>query len=98
MYDREEGVVKERPNFGDKQVRTISEIEWGKRYRKHYGDGSSEIVIPIREKDVHGMISVRKVSDGVPFTTDMSLMDSGVIPYENGMCNRTNWLEKIEEE
>ena len=93
--EKEKGVVKERPNFGDKQVREQSEIEWGQEYRKHYGDGSSEIVIPVRRKDTCGMIKIRKIYDSVPFITDMSLMDSGVIPYENGMWNRTNWLEKI---
>ena len=26
---------------------------------------------------------------------DHSLMDLGVIPYENGLWNKTNWLEKL---
>ena len=96
MKNRKEGVVKKRPNFGNKQVRTPSEIKWGREYRKHYGDGSSEIVTPVRRKDTYGMIKIRKICDSVPFITDMSLTDSGVIPYENGMWNKTNWLEKIE--
>jgi len=94
--EKEEGVVKERPNFGDKQVRKLSEIEWGQEYKKHYGDGSSEIVIPVRRKDAYGMIKIRKIYDSVPFITDMSLADCGVIPYkETGLWNKTNWLEKI---
>lgn len=103
MIDEELEVVKERPNFGSKQVKKASEIEPGKRYRRHHAMGTS-IVFPIRL----GVGWIKAKTMGQEFVTakdieiadinDGSLADWGVIPYENGMWNRTNWLEKIEEE
>lgn len=102
------GVVKERPNFGNQQVKKVSEIEMGKRYIEHYWDGSG-IIIPIRvmnldndwifEDDVLAKgkyIKIKKKGhDDIEFETDYALSDLGVIPYENGMWNATNWLEKL---
>ena len=97
MENTKEGVVKERPNFGNRQVRSAPEIEWGKKYREHYSNGS-RIITLIRRKDDSQWIKIGVICDDVPFVTDASLADCGVIPYKNGMWNKTNWLEKIEEE
>lgn len=96
MKNTKEGVVKERPNFGNRQVRNVSEIEWGKKYREHYSRGS-RIIILIQRKDNSKWIKIGVIYDDVPVVTDASLADCGVIPYEHDMWNKTNWLEKIKE-
>ena len=97
MVNKESGVVKERPNFGSRQVRNVSEIEWGKKYRKHH-DGGSRIITLIQRDGESQWIKIRNISDSIMQTiTDMSLADCGVIPYEDtGMWNKTNWLEMID--
>ena len=96
MVEEKKGVVEERPNFGNRQVRKVSEIEWGKKYRKHWGNGS-KIITLIQRDGKSQWIKIRKKSDyGMQIITDMSLADLGVIPYENGMWNVTNWVEKLE--
>lgn len=95
MEDMRTGVVEERPNFGDMQVRKVSEIEWGKEYREHYS-GAIRIITLVRRKDDSKWIKIRVIYDDIPFVTDASLADCGVIPYENNMWNRTNWLERID--
>ena len=100
-------VTKERPNFGDNQVKRVSEIEMGKRYRKHHYSGTGEILIPIRKSYRTGWIKAKLIFDQEPITDkdieiasirDIPLADCGVIPYEKtGMWNKTNWLEKPKE-
>lgn len=97
------GIVKERPNFGDKQVKKASEIEIGKKYRRHHAIGT-DIVFPIQlgvgrvgAKTIN-QESVTAKDIEIADIKDESLMDWGVIPYKNGMWNATNWLEKLEEE
>lgn len=105
MNKTEVGVVKERPDFGDKQVKQVSELEMGKIYRKYNADSATEFLIPIRKSYKDGWIKAKRISEHGPVTDkdieiasvgDMSLSDCGVIPYENGMWNRTNWLKKLE--
>ena len=91
MYKTEKKVATERPVFGDKQVKKVSEIEWGKKYIEHYRSGSSIITLIQRKGDTE--IEIRT---GYDFVIDMPLSDCGVIPYENGLWNATNWLEKLE--
>lgn len=99
------GVVKERPDFGNKQVKQVSELEMGKKYRKYNANLTTEILIPIRRSYRDGWIKAKRIFDYEPVTDkdieiasigDMSLSDCGVIPYENGVWNRTNWLEKLD--
>lgn len=90
------GRIKNRPNFSSRQVRNVCEIEWGKEYRNHYF-GGSEILTILRQKGTSGWVVVNKSSGGTTFTTDMSLADCGVIPYNDCIWNATNWLEKIED-
>lgn len=107
MKDEESGLIKERPNFGDRQVKQVSEIEMGRIYRKHNANSTTELLIPIRKSHEEGWIKAKRIFDQgsvtdkdieIAYVGDMPLSDCGVIPYENGMWNRTNWLEKIEEE
>ena len=94
------GVVKERPDFGDKQVKKVSELEMGKRYRRHHAMGTN-IVIPMQLKvgwvkaKTMGQEPVTAKDIEIADIEDESLSDWGVLPYENGMWNRTNWLEKL---
>ena len=98
-------VVKERPDFGDKQVRQASEVEMEKLYRWHCRRGMLSVIFPIRKEDNGIWIKAKQISDE-PVTMkdiaeadigDVSLADCGVIPYKGGMWNGTNWLEKLEE-
>ena len=104
--EKEIGVVKERPNFGDKQVRQVSELEMERIYRKHNADSTTELLIPIRKSYRDGWIKSKLIFDHdivtekdieIAFVGDMSLSDCGVIPYKNGIWNATNWLEKVRE-
>ena len=104
MYKTDIGVVKERPDFGDKQVKKVSDLEMGKQYRKYHGLGT-EIIIPlqksygnswIKAKTIHDHESITDKDIEIAVIKDISLGDCGVIPYDNGMWNRTNWLEKLE--
>ena len=92
MYKKESGVVKERPDFGDKQVKQVSEIECGKKYIEHYRCGSSIITLIQRKGDTKWM----EIRTDSGYITDYSLADCGVIPYESGAWNAANWLEKLE--
>jgi len=101
---RQRGVIEERPDQGDKQVKGVSDIEMGKVYRRHHARGTN-IVIPIRKSYRVGWIKAKTMGQE-PVTEkdieiadikDESLADWGVIPYKNDMWSRTNWLEKIEE-
>lgn len=102
IRERKEGTVEERPDQGDKQVKEVADIEMGKIYRIHYAMGTN-IVIPIQKSYRAGWIEV-KTMGREPITEkdieiaairDESLADWGVIPYDTGMWNRTNWLENI---
>ena len=94
------GVVKERPDFSGKQVKKASEMEIEKRYRRHHAMGTN-IVIPIQlgvswvgAKTI-GQEPVTAKDIEMADIEDESLLDWGVIPYENGLWNKTNWLEKL---
>lgn len=97
----ETGVTEKRPAQGDKQVKKVSDIEMGKIYRRHHAMGTN-IVIPIRKSDRVGWMKVKTIGQEpvtekdieIAHIEDESLSDWGVIPYDNGMWNRTNWLEK----
>lgn len=111
MYDGDKGTIKERPTFGGKQVRKESEIEMGKLYRWHHGEGrhkSVTLIFPIRKSFRTGWIEA-KVMHYEPvtekdieeaYTKDIPLTDCGVIPYkgdEGDVWNEWNWLERVEE-
>ena len=104
MDDTNWKLVEERPNFGDKQVKSVSEIEMDRMYMRHHGLGT-EIVIPIRKCYKEGWIKAKSIHDHEPITDndimialiqDNSLADWGVIAYDNGLWNPTNWLERME--
>lgn len=99
----ESGVVEERPDQGDKQVKEVADIEMGETYRRHHAMGTN-IVIPIQKSYRAGWMRMKTMGQE-PITEkdieiadirDASLADWGVIPYDTGMWNSTNWLEKIE--
>jgi len=71
----------------------VSDIEWEKKYIDHYCGGSSIITLLNRIGDSEWV----KIRTGYDYVMSHSLADLGVIPYENGLWNRTNWLEKMEE-
>lgn len=88
--------IKERPNFGPKQVRDFCEIKAGKKYREHTPSGTAIVTI-LAGAARFGLINVKKTVGETSYTQDMSLADCGVIPYYNCEWNETNWLEKIED-
>ena len=58
IRERRVGVVEERPDQGDKQVKEVADIEMGKIYRRHHAMGTN-IVIPIRKSYRAGWIEVK---------------------------------------
>ena len=58
--------------------------------RKSYKDGW------IKAKRIHNHELVTDKDIEIASIGDIPLSDCGVIPYENGMWNATNWLKKLE--
>ena len=101
-------LVETQSNFGNNQIKKLSEIEMGKMYRRHHNLGT-EIVIPVRRcYNKEGWIKAKIILDSKMITeTDISissiknqsLADWGIIKYQpSNMYNPDNWLEKVKEE
>ena len=98
-------IVEIQPNFGNNQIKKLSEIEMGKMYRRHHKVGT-EIVIPVRRcYNKEGWIKAKVIFDSEMITEkdisiasikNQSLADWGIIPYSSSnMYNPNNWLGKI---
>ena len=89
--------TEERPNFGPTQVTSPEQLVVGRSYRRHHAEGrtytpSSELgVVRVLEEPQGRWVKVER-SD---MTFDYSLADMGVIPYDSGYWNATNWLEDL---
>ena len=100
-------VVKTQPNFGNNQIKKVSEIEMGKMYRRHHAKGT-EIVIPVRHCHKEGWIKAKSIFDNGIITEkaislasikNQSLADWGIISYlPSNKYNSNNWLEKVNKE
>jgi hypothetical protein len=101
-------VVETQPNFGNNQIKKLSEIEMGKMYRRHHAKGT-EIVIPVRRcYNKEGWIKAKVIFDSEMITEkdillasieNQSLADWGIIQYQpSNKYNPNNWLEKVKEE
>ena len=103
-----ERLVETQPNFGNNQIKNVSEIEMGKLYRRHHHLGT-EIVIPVRQcYNKEGWIKAKSIFDSEMITEkdisiasiiEQSLSDWGIIPYSSSnKYNSDNWLEKVKKE
>lgn len=85
-------LVKERPYFSRKQVRTLAGVKVGHSYYRHHGAFKStnkRTIIDIIETDF-GLKAICE-DDADSFY----LADAGVISYQpQGTWNPTNWLER----
>ena len=97
-----EGAVgQERPDFGENQVKDLSEIEKDKQYVVHLtyiGEEYAFVCLsePFQTEDGNHRIKVRHLESGRE--TIESLAALGVMPYSiSGVdsWNNYNWLEKI---
>lgn len=52
----------------------------------------------IRRKNDNKWIKIGVGGGDTQYVTDASLADCGVIAYENGLWNPTNWLENMEDD
>lgn len=93
--------VEVRPNFGNSQVRTADEIVEGATYIKHYRTGGKRrmkvINSPHKNDEGRWWMDVEYMGgplDGKQY--EESLADAGVVPYESGLWNPTNWLERVD--
>jgi len=96
---KEEEIAKIRPNFGNKQVRNISEIVWGEKYVLLSGTEETPVIAlkgSIDSTHYKNRIWVNDLFSGK--CNRIFLHDYGVIPHENGMWSRTGHIEKIDDD
>jgi hypothetical protein len=82
-----------QPSHGEQQVRDLSEIVPGKRFKRR---GVSQQVIeimshPYEVKDGGWWVQVSVNGE----EGEISLGDCGVVAYVGGSWNETNWLERL---
>ena len=95
---------RSRPNFGQKQVRFLCQLQVGKRYIsvfKSYRDLPFVVLEPPRRlENGKWWIKIRREFGYEELFNDLSisLADYSIVPYENGKWNQVNYISFLEGE
>lgn len=96
-------VTDERPNHHPQQVRSPDELVVGQTYRGYGKDGPKSL-IRILEKEIPDKPGTVRVAllkpdgsevsnpDGSEYRETRYLTDMGIIPYDTGLWNRSNYF------
>lgn len=96
MIKEIESYPTERPIFSEKQIMSFEDLIEDHLYTMHYREGSSNIVqFKSLTKGNRGW-RINYVVSGYTHISSVYLSDTGVMPYENGKWNPTNYMTEAD--
>lgn len=84
--------VIERPDFGEKQIRSVQELRVGERLTRILSERDEHERLELLGVEGHWIRCRFYYNSGGVTEDRYSLADSGVVAYDGGLWNRTNYL------
>ena len=85
--------AKEKVIHDERQVRSVDELVVGKYYVRFYKNGGDRSNFRLLDLDIpKGLASIQILRDSYSYKYQAYLNDMGIIPYDNGLWNKFNYV------
>ena len=92
-FSEESSVSKEKVIHDERQVRSVDELVVVKYYVRFYKNGGDRSNFRLLDLDIpKGLASIQILGGSYSYKYQAYLNDMGIIPYDNGLWNKFNYV------